>query len=157
MTEEKERVADVLTDTENKRRKRKWSCWSVILLMILFLAVCVQGCDMRYTRIVKTWPQPEHLKYDGRVYYFTVCETRQYIPSLPSLLLGLSGSRDYFIFIGKEEKPSYGHFIAYTFHSGNDDKAVKNTVVDWQEDGITLTTPSGHVLFIPEESFTGGR
>lgn len=153
---ENEHPNDALKNkAKDGRKKRKLFRWAVVLLMILALGVCLEGLGMRRHRIVKTWDQPEHVEHDGRTYYLTVAESKPYLPTVSSLLF--SGMKKYFIFIGKEEKPSYGHFIDFTFHYGGDDEAVKSSTVDWQENGITLTTPSGHVLFIPQESFTGGR
>ena len=68
--------------------------------------------------------------------------------------------RHYEIYVGRDSgKPSYGHFIEFSFTNGLDDTDthIKKSVVEWSDAGVTFKEASGHTLFIPKEIFIGGR
>lgn len=61
----------------------------------------------------------------------------------------------YEIGVYKEKaKGDYGHSIIY---DTLDLKDVRQTQINWTEEGIELTFDSGHKLTIPKKSFIGGR
>lgn len=52
----------------------------------------------------------------------------------------------------------YGHWTEYEFHNyWNEPDYFTKCVVAWEADGVTVTEPTGHRLFIPKNSFIGGR
>ncbi|QJW96141.1 hypothetical protein FTUN_3697 [Frigoriglobus tundricola] len=52
----------------------------------------------------------------------------------------------------------YGHWTEYEFHNyHNEPDYFLRCVVTWAPDGVTLTEPTGHKLFIPKNAFIGGR
>lgn len=52
----------------------------------------------------------------------------------------------------------YGHWTEYEFHNyGNEPDHFERCVVTWDADGVTVTEPTGHRLFIPKNAFIGGR
>jgi hypothetical protein len=52
----------------------------------------------------------------------------------------------------------YGHWTEYEFHNyHNEPDYFTRCAVDWTADGVTLTEPTGHRLFVPKNAFIGGR
>ena len=52
----------------------------------------------------------------------------------------------------------YGHWTEYEFHNyHNEPDYFTRCVVNWEPEGVTIAEPSGHKLFIPKNSFIGGR
>ena len=52
----------------------------------------------------------------------------------------------------------YGHWTEYEFHNyWNEPDYFTRCVVTWTADGVTVTEPTGHKLFIPKNAFIGGR
>ena len=52
----------------------------------------------------------------------------------------------------------YGHWTEYEFHNySNDSDYFTRCVVTWEPEGVTITEPTGHKLFIPKKAFIGGR
>lgn len=52
----------------------------------------------------------------------------------------------------------YGHWTEYEFHNyGNEPNYFARCAVAWTANGVTVTEPTGHTLFIPKNAFIGGR
>jgi hypothetical protein len=107
-------------------------------------------------RPVATWMQPDSVSYDQwGPYYLTVAEADIDWRGFP-----LSVRRRYFVYAGRDSgKPSYGHAVDYSFNNGlaDIDDYIRSCSVGWTAEGVTLTEPDGHLLFIPSTAFTGGR
>jgi len=68
--------------------------------------------------------------------------------------------RNYFIYVGRDEgTPSHGHMIKYSFHPYPDEveQFLTKADVQWTAEGVMLSLPSGHRLFVPKKMFIGGR
>jgi hypothetical protein len=107
-------------------------------------------------RVVSSWRQPEAVRYDGfDPYYLSVVEGDLDWRGLPFAL-----RRRHFIYVGLESgKPTYGHMVDFTFYPFPDDLVtyVRQSTVEWSDEGVTFRPPSGHALFIPKRMFIGGR
>lgn len=106
-------------------------------------------------RVVATWPQSSKIKYDEATYYLSVIETDQDWRGFP-----LFSTPRYAIYVGRDQgAPSYGHIIDFTFYTKGDylPSYLKKAQVDWSNEGVNLSLPSGHKLFIPRHMFVGGR
>lgn len=135
--------------------------WALVLGMALGIMLSLFGAgilviDLRPTeRVVWQDCQPDGLTYDDfGPYCLSVVEGGLNWEFLP-----LSRVRHHFVFIGRGTEVSYGHYTDYSPHHGVELMAdyVRGLATDWAAEGVTLTEPSGHRLFIPAESFTGGR
>jgi hypothetical protein len=106
-------------------------------------------------RVIATWEKPGEVGYDGAAYYLSVVESDIDWRGFP-----LNWSRRYYIYVGRESgTPTYGHVFDYSFHpAGSDLEAhIRQSVVEWSEEGVTFREASGHVMFIPQAMFVGGR
>lgn len=69
----------------------------------------------------------------------------------------------YAVYIGRQPEPVYGHYLDYSFTPANSDalgdieKDIARCQVEWTDPGVTLTAPSGHVLFVPRKWYEAGR
>lgn len=57
---------------------------------------------------------------------------------------------------------SYGHRFPIAFYYAAKDKEdmkkyIGTTHVQWNKEGVAIQTPVGHKIFIPSQSFLGGR
>lgn len=126
---------------------------------VALVAVCVTVLVLWFVtrssnRVIATWPQPE-AGTDGSRYYATVLEGQVDTRGFP-----LSLGRRYVLYVGRESgEPGYGHFVDISFYPGGEDieEHIGRSSAEWQEDGLRFTSASGHVLFVPEEMYTGGR
>lgn len=66
-------------------------------------------------------------------------------------------SSDYIIMISHKGSHTYGHVLNYVDPLVTSEEEVKKTRVIWSEQGIELTFPAGHKLYVPKEKFIGGR
>ena len=155
-----QKTAEQATQRTGKRGKIVFrSCLCVVLLGVIGMT---NTCTFLFSpawshRVVAQWKQPDDVKYDGySPYYLSVIERKMSWNPLTG-----DFNRHYTIYAGKDDGlPGYGHFIDFTFHFGyepDEVSVIKKTNVDWQPEGITMTMTSGHKLFIPQKSFTGGR
>jgi hypothetical protein len=133
--------------------------WKVLLLTIcsiLLALVFTYLLHQRSNRIIGQWKQADSVNYKSfDPYFLSVVEDDIDWTSSP-----LNWERHYEIYVGHESgKPSYGHFIEFSFHPGLEDidSHVKKSIVEWSDGGVTFKEASGHVLFIPKDMFIGGR
>lgn len=66
-------------------------------------------------------------------------------------------SSNYIIMISRKGDKDYGHVINYIDPDPVSEEEIQKTRVIWSNDGIEVTFPAGHKLYIPKERFTGGR
>jgi hypothetical protein len=66
-------------------------------------------------------------------------------------------SSHYIVLISRKDDNSYGHVINYIDPTETSDENIKRTRVIWNAEGIEMTFPMGHKLYIPKERFIGGR
>ena len=59
--------------------------------------------------------------------------------------------------ISRKGDNTYGHVINYLDPDPGTDESIKKTNVIWNKEGIEMTFPMGHKLYIPKERFIGGR
>ncbi len=114
-------------------------------VLILIIAAHVFGFTILNKKILQSC-QGEYVKYNS---YDPYCLTviKQVRP------LGNS----YIILISRKGDENYGHVINYLDPFPLNDDEINTLRVIWSNDGIELTYASGHKLYIPKESFIGGR
>jgi hypothetical protein len=66
-------------------------------------------------------------------------------------------SSDYIIMISHKGSHTYGHVLNYIDTDPVSEEEIKKTRVIWSEQGIELTFPAGHKLYVPKDKFIGGR
>jgi hypothetical protein len=98
--------------------------------------------------VLARWTQPAGIPYDGRGPYHII-------------VTGRENDDVHTIYVGREkETPGYGHMVTlmvYPKTSKSMREFWAHAVVDWSPEGVRLSLPSGHVLFIPQKMFAGGR
>ena len=58
----------------------------------------------------------------------------------------------------QEEPLLYGHWVEYEFNTDRGEAAYfARCRVEWTPDGVRITEPTGHELFVPKKAFIGGR
>lgn len=130
------------------------------LFIIFFLSVFLSSLffiwlERPSLKVMKSWKQSETVNYNSfDPYYFNVVEDNFDFGHVPFTI-----SRNYFIYVGMESNEvTYGHIKNYSFEYNNDiNQYLKECSVVWSPKGVTFSEPSGHVFFIPKDSFTGGR
>lgn len=69
----------------------------------------------------------------------------------------------YAVYVGRTPEPVYGHFLDYGFTGVSEDalwdveKDIERCTIQWDQQGVALSSPSGHILFIPKKMYEGGR
>jgi len=99
-------------------------------------------------KVIKTWEKP------NASMYLTVYESDTDWRGFP-----LNVQPRYAIYVGKTSgTPSYGHFVDMSFYGlPKQTDSIRQSKVEWSDQGVTLSQPGGHVLFIPKAMYEGGR
>lgn len=128
----------------------------LVAVFLVVLAASLFLLTRPSLRPVATWMQPDTVSYgQWGPYYLTVAEADPDWRGFP-----FSFRRHYMVFVGIEAgKPTYGHEVDHSFNNGLEepDGYIRSCTVCWSRDGVTLSEPDGHALFIPASAFTGGR
>ena len=66
-------------------------------------------------------------------------------------------SSNYILMVSRKEDKDYGHVLNYIYPSPISENEIEKTRVIWSNEGIEVTFPAGHKLYIPKEKFIGGR
>lgn len=66
-------------------------------------------------------------------------------------------SSDYIILVSRKDDVNYGHVVYYPDATSLSEEGIKSCNTVWSENGVELSLKTGHKLFIPKESFIGGR
>ena len=105
-------------------------------------------------RVVAAWKQPSSIDYASfGPYTLFVVET-----GVVRALLSRRTAHELRINRGGEPD-GYGHYvpISLDFDGDASDEEIKAALVTWSTDGLSFEMPTGHRLFVPKGSFTGGR
>lgn len=103
-------------------------------------------------RVVKSWTAPD------KSYTLAVIQADWDFRGFP-----FDKAPRYAVYVGRTPEPIYGHFLYYGFTGATEDtlwdveKDIERCTVEWTDQGVTLTAPSGHVLVIPKKYYEGGR
>jgi hypothetical protein len=123
---------------------------SALLAGFVFVFVVLGPTD----RVIALWPQPNSLRYGpAGSYTLLVVERETDIHQFP-------WAKAHEIVIGRKDvAQDYGHGVSFSFHppSGDLEAHIRNSKVEWTDDGVTFIEATGHRLFIPEKMFVGGR
>ena len=66
-------------------------------------------------------------------------------------------SSTYIMMVSRKEDKEYGHVLNYIDPSPLSEEEIVKTRVIWSNEGIEVTFPAGHKLYIPKDTFIGGR
>jgi hypothetical protein len=114
----------------------------LLIIVILFQLMGFTITD----RVIMENSQGDYIKYNSQDPY-TLSIIKQTQPLSSNYIVMISGKGD----------KSYGHVINYIDPAPLSDEEIKKTLVIWNKDGIEMTFPMGHKLYIPKERFIGGR
>ena len=128
-------------------------CGAAVLLVALGVFLCK---PQRST--VTSFTQPAEITYtangtDGGTHYVLLQHVRAPIAALGFGADGTSALDHYELVIGGDPSGGYGHRVRVEA-TGVDPEQLS---VQWTNDGVWLEYPTGHRLFVPAKSFTGGR
>lgn len=121
---------------------------SVLITSFLGSAIALFGLTRPSLKVVKTWKDPSVSMY------LTVYESDTDWRGFP-----LNVQPRYAVYVGRESStPSYGHYVDLTFYGSLESTdSIRQSKVEWSDQGVTLRQPSGHLLFIPKAMYEGGR
>jgi hypothetical protein len=121
--------------------------WTVVLLVTL---------HRPSRRVLASWPSS--VRAEPAEPRLSVVEADWDFSGFP-----LELQRNVEIYVGRGAgNGSYGHYMRYSFHPSGDDyralgRHLHKCTVTWAPEGVTLSEPDGHRLFIPAASYLGGR
>lgn len=95
------------------------------------------------TEVTHRSSSPPSVVYDGPLPYFLTLVHRY----------DLAGRHSYRMVIGRSPGASYGHWVDVDTALGAD--GIESTT--WTDSGVRVRFPTGHEVFVPARSFTGGR
>jgi hypothetical protein len=138
-------------------------------------AVCLAYPSFtRGSRVIAQWTQPQAVAYHSHdpytLYVVEVGAIRSLFSNSPTHEIRIIKARE-------GDASGYGHYFAVslpdngalTAHGpavngtdlppsdGASVGSARSARVEWSADGVSLETPSRHRIFIPKETFTGGR
>ncbi len=114
---------------------------------LLLILIIFQLLGFTYhEKVIMESVQGEYIKYNSYDPY-KLRIIKQYQPLGSKVIVMVSRSGD----------DSYGHVINYIDTAPASEDDIKLTRVIWNNEGIEMTFPLGHKLYIPKECFTGGR
>jgi len=104
-------------------------------------------------KIVAEWKEPDTVKYPSGDPYVIYVMDRSSVWD--------ESKRYRYCTIGivpQKNKDLSGAWTEYEFHNYNNDPTYfSRCIVSWEAEGITITEPTGHKLFIPKNAFIEGR
>lgn len=134
----------------------------LLFAALVYTALLIHILHRPTLKIVAQWKKPDSVHYGGAndslPYYFDVVEGDLDWRGFP-----LNLERRYFIYVGLDSgKPNYGHMIDFTFypdqgHYNDLPGYLKGSKIEWSDDGVTISLPSAHHLFVPKAMFINGR
>lgn len=114
----------------------------VLIIVILFQLLGFTISD----RVIMESSQGDYIKYNSSdPYKLSIIKQNQPLGS------------SYIVMVSRKDDNSYGHVFNYLDPSPMGDEDIKKTRVIWNAEGIEMTFPMGHKLYIPKERFIGGR
>ncbi|WP_416901806.1 hypothetical protein [Micromonospora echinospora] len=106
------------------------------------------------TTVVRVVDQPSEVVYaDGSRHFAVLTHVRAPIAAIRLLGEASSAVDHYAVVLGRDPGGSYGHRVRLDA-TGMD---PADLTVEWTSDGVWLSYPSGHRVFVPATRFTGGR
>jgi hypothetical protein len=143
------------TNSQSSRPSAAVRAWRLVgrlgllSLKLAALALLLALCFLRWPSKRHQWDQPANVNYQSYdPYSVVIYEVSPLLAAYPR----------YEVFVVNSPSLSYGHVVEYGFHNAAHElDYFSRCIVDWSPDGITVTEPTGHKLFIPKKAFIGGR
>ncbi|XTZ15178.1 hypothetical protein ACQSSU_27670 [Micromonospora echinospora] len=137
------------------RDRRRHPRWTVV---VLALVCCVVAAAVVLwwprTTVVRVVDQPSEVVYaDGSAHFAVLTHVRAPIAAIRLSQDASSAVNHYAVVLGRDPGGSYGHRVRLDA-TGMDPTEL---TVEWTADGVWLSYPSGHRVFVPATHFTGGR
>ena len=127
-----------------------------LLAVVVGAGVLTVSIHSASHKVIAKWPQPKVLDADTfGPHCLCVLEEDLDWSHFPYTV-----ERNYLIYVGRDtETPTHGYLIKYSFHPDDSDETahIKNSQVEWANDGVTFCEASGQRLFIPLQIYKGGR
>ena len=101
------------------------------------------------TTVVRVLHQPAGVVYGGGERVAVLKHVRAPVVALDLLV----GADHYDLVLGGDPQGAYGHYVRLDA-SGMDPSQL---TIEWKPEGVWLSYPTGHRLFVPAKSFSFGR
>ncbi len=113
--------------------------------LIILVLTQLMGFTWKNSVILESF-QGEYIKYNSYdPYCLSIIKQSQPLNS------------NYILMVSRKEDKDYGHVLNYIDPSPISEHEIEKTRVIWSNEGIEVTFPAGHKLYIPKEKFIGGR
>ncbi|MFB9322050.1 hypothetical protein [Cryptosporangium minutisporangium] len=130
----------------------RWALGGAAIVAVLAVAVALWWPR---STVVAVYRQPAGVVYADNVRHVAVLRhVRAPIAALQSSGAAASRENHYVLVLGSDPSGGYGHPVRLDAGTGTD---AERLTVEWSPAGATVTYGSGHRLFVPAASFTGGR
>ncbi|WP_459548266.1 hypothetical protein [Nocardia sp. X0981] len=117
---------------------------SLLLLLIAVTAIFADTQLVRSER-VRIETQPRTIEYDGSLYHVGLVRRESWL-----LRRRLADE----VMVGRDPGLGYGHPVYFEILGDRDPELA---AVHWRAEGVSVRFDSGHEIFLPAASFTGGR
>ncbi|WP_280231384.1 hypothetical protein [Nocardia cyriacigeorgica] len=125
-------------------RARVWSLLAAVLVLVV--AVALIDTTFSHSEIRQTEASPASVRYpDGVTYYLGVVQRESGL---------LHRRRPDEIRVSRDPGLVYSHGVGLSI-TGSPDLVLRS--VQWRPEGVLARFESGHELFVPAQSFLGGR
>lgn len=123
---------------------------SILIVLVIYTSIVLVVSDIPGGKVLYESRQPADIKYGSfDPYVLRIVEG-------PIQWNMFGWHRSSLIKVTRSPDSSYGHFINIDLDiSYSTDGSEAATV--WSPDGVQVSYPSGHRLFIPKRAFIGGR
>ena len=124
----------------------------VLLLAMILAAIMTYLLNKPSNRVIAQWEQPASITYSPRApfpFRLIVIERNTDWSDL------LYQEKTYYIYLGNEYP--YGHRYRFPFYYREHEveSKIKASTVEWSDEGVTLRSTLGEVLFVPRDVFAG--
>jgi hypothetical protein len=118
---------------------------TALLLFVALLVAVFVDTQMVRTEVLRTETQPATVEYDGATYHAGLLRRESWLlhRRLPDEIM-----------VGRYPHMGYGHPVYFEI-LGNRDPELASA--RWSPEGVSIRLDSGHEIFVPADSFTGGR
>ena len=103
-------------------------------------------------RVIAKWEQPASIKYSSPFpspFQLIVIERNTDWSDL------LYQEKTYYIYLGNEYPYGHRYRFPFYYHELEVESKIKESTVEWSDEGVTFKSISGEVLFVPRNVFAG--
>jgi hypothetical protein len=120
------------------------------LLAVILAAVATYLLNRPSERVIAQWEQPASISYgSSKPFRFIVIERNTDWNDFPYT------ERTYNIYVGVEFPYGAWYRFPFYYHQREVENEIRESRVEWSDEGVTFKAKTGEVLFIPKSVFKG--